>query len=495
MPSLVPTIAVLLTLVPTLAAGAQEGAFGALEGTVHERSSVRSPRLATVSVRRIEPDTGFVTTTRPDAQGRYRTDSLPAGRYRVRIASAALDSLGIAPPSTELRIQGGRVVLADFTLPASAALRDAVCGARLGVGRGAIAGHALDADADGAPLAGGEVVATWLDFSVDQEMRRSMPKRRVMSARTGATGEYHLCGVPTEQWFTVQLRNRGRAGATLTVLITDDEAVMARDFSLSMRSAPSVAELDQLERAAERRGRTVAREELQTVGGAELAGVVRGLSGEPFVGAKVHVRDARTTAVTDSAGRFALTDLPAGTQVLVVRHPGYADAELPVELRAGKRVEQIVLLVRPLTNEAVQTTASLADYEVFDANRRMNTYGQFLTLDEIDKKKHATETVDLFDEILGFSAFGHGANARLVSNTALANGAECTSASVVIQGAEGRKINDVTPRQIAGIEAYSDAAFVPKRFAGTADCGLIVIWLRKPTRQRPNASLRFDGMP
>jgi hypothetical protein len=357
-----------------------------------------------------------------------------------------------------------------------------------------VAGHALNADADGQPLAGAEVVATWLDFPDDRVARRTEPAWRTMSVRTGASGEYRLCGVPTEQWFSVHLRHAERASATVALLVTEDEAVVARDLSLSPSSAPTVAELEALRRPGARQGRD-ARAELQTTGTATLAGTVRGLSGEPFVGAKVHVRDARSAAVTDSAGRFLLTELPAGTQMLVVTHPGYADAEMPVELRPDKRADQIVLLVKPLTNDAVRSIAALAEYEAFDTNRRMNPYGQFLTLDEIDAKKHATETVDLFDEILGFSAFGHGPTARLVSNTALANGAECTSASVVIQGADGRHINDVTPRQIAGIEAYADAAFVPKRFAGEAECGLIVIWLRKPSRPRPNAGLRYDGMP
>ena len=209
------------------------------------------------------------------------------------------------------------------------------------------------------------------------------------------------------------------------------------------------------------------------------------------------MRDARSSARSDSAGRFLLRELPAGTQILVVQHAGYAVTELPVELRPGKRIDQSVLVVRPQTLDDVRMSESALEYEGFDANRRLNPYGQFLTLEQIDQKKNAAETVDLFDDVLGFTAFGHGDSARVVANAALANHPSCSSATVFIQGVEGRRINDVAPRQIAGIEAYSDAEFVPARFASHADCGVIVIWLRKSAPSAPSRgpTLRGNGYP
>jgi hypothetical protein len=180
-----------------------------------------------------------------------------------------------------------------------------------------------------------------------------------------------------------------------------------------------------------------------------------------------------------------------------VRQPGYALAEHPVELRPGASVDKPVLLVRPPKLEPIEMTAADADVEAFESSRRTNPYGQFLTQDQIDRKKQATETIDLFDDVLGFTALGHGPTARLVSNAALENHRDCSSASVFIQRGEGRRINDVTPGQVAGIEAYADASSVPGRFAGQADCGVIVIWLRTTTRPsaRPAAGLRANGYP
>ena len=402
--------------------------------------------------------------------------------------AAQRDSLG----AIEGTIQG-REMLTGLTARPGKALRDVVCrGERPPDRSAAVAGRAIDADADAdRPLTGAEVQATWMEFRADRSTRRSAATRRVVVAKTGDAGEYRICGVPTETLFTLQLRNEGRASAELTLMIAADEGAVARDLSLSARTAATIAALDSLAGAAGR-DRT-APTELGLVGTAALTGVVRGLSGEPIAGVQVHVRHARSTTATDESGRFVLGDLPAGTQMLLARSPGYTTAELPVELRSGAPVDRPVLLVRPLTLDAIQAT----DLDAFDAMRRTNPYGQFLTQEQIDTKRSATEAVDLFDDLLGFTALGRGPNARLISNMALANHRACSEAKVIVQGKPGRGLNDVKPAQIAGIEAYADDAFVPGRYAGQGDCGVIVIWLRKSTGPTSPAAtgLRANGYP
>jgi hypothetical protein len=207
------------------------------------------------------------------------------------------------------------------------------------------------------------------------------------------------------------------------------------------------------------------------------------------------VRDGRATTVTDSAGRYTLTGLPPGTQLLVVRHLGYPLVEAPVELRAGRSVTRDVLLRRNLVLDSVRVIANRTEYTEFERNRRTHTFGQFLTIEQIDRMK-ATETGDLFLNVLGFSVFGHGSQARIVSNSALARHPECRNATVVVNGLEGGTLNSVAPNQIAGIEAYADETFVPARFEGRSQCGVIVIWLRKaPARVMPRSGLSGNGYP
>ena len=385
-----------------------------------------------------------------------------------------------------------RDVPPELTARSGAARRDVVCrGERLPEHSAAVGGRAIDADADRA-LAGAAVHASWMEFRADRSARRSAATRRVVVAKTGDAGEYRICGVPTETLFTLQLRSEGRASAVLTLMIAAEEGAITRDLSLSARTAPTIAALDSLAGAVGSE-RSAPTGELRLVGTASLTGVVRGLSGEPIAGVQVHVRHARSTTTTDDAGRFVLGDLPAGTQMLVARSPEYTTAELPVELRSGTSVVRPVLLVRPLTLEAIQAT----DLDAFDAMRRTYPYGQFLTPEQIERKKSATEAVDLFDDLLGFTALGRGPNARLISNMALENHRACSEAKVFVQGKPGRGINDVKPGQIAAIEAYADDAFVPARYAGQGDCGVIVVWLRKSTGSTSHAAtaLRANGYP
>jgi hypothetical protein len=207
------------------------------------------------------------------------------------------------------------------------------------------------------------------------------------------------------------------------------------------------------------------------------------------------VRDARSTTVTDSAGRYTLTGLPPGTQVLIVRHLGYPIVEAQVELRPNKVLTRDVLLRRNVVLDSVRVVSTRVEYTEFERNRRTNAFGQFLTADDIDKLK-ATETADLFINVLGFSVFGHGSQARIVSNGALARHPECRSANIVVNELEGATLNSVAPIQIAGIEAYADETFVPARFVGRSECGVIVIWLRKaPPKQMPPSGLSGNGYP
>jgi hypothetical protein len=207
------------------------------------------------------------------------------------------------------------------------------------------------------------------------------------------------------------------------------------------------------------------------------------------------VRDARSSTVTDSAGKFTLTALPPGTQLLVVRHLGYPPAEMPVELRADRSAKRDVLLRRNVVLDSVRVVSTRAEYPEFERNRRTHAFGQFITSEDIDKLK-ASETADLFINVLGFSVFGQGSEARIVSNAALARHPECRSATVVVNGLEGATLNSVAPSQIAGIEAYSDETFVPARFTGRSQCGVIVIWLRKaPARPMPPSGLSGNGYP
>jgi hypothetical protein len=154
--------------------------------------------------------------------------------------------------------------------------------------------------------------------------------------------------------------------------------------------------------------------------------------------------------------------------------------------------------VRDAKADSSESASEVPQHKLFEAHRRAYGFGQFLIFEEIaQKEKSAAETVDLFADMLGFTALGHGADARLISNEALAAQPSCRSAEVVVEGVEGIGINDILPSQVGAIEAYANSQFMPERYAGKAECGLIVIWLRKPPAPRRGSgpTLRGNGYP
>lgn len=475
--------------------GAQSPAVGSLRGVVRERVGTRSVRAATVSVVRVEAESGSTLNARPDAQGQYRFDALAPGRYLVQISSPTLDSLELSLPPRQLLIAAGKTAQFDYTLPSGTELRDAVCqGVRLDEGKVVVAGRALNADTD-KPLPGADVVAAWMHNFIDKATLKIVSQVRGTSVKAGPNGEYRMCGVPSGSTLSLQIQHGGRAGSIVRVAVSDVEGAVVRDLSLSPTTSPSATALDSVARVLSVEGRDSTREELKLVGTAIITGEVRSLTGEPVADADVRVRDAKSTTATDSAGRYTLTGLPAGTQVLVVRHLGYPIVEVPVELRPDKRATRDVLLRRNVVLDSVRVVSTRTESTEFERNRRTNAFGQFLTAEDIDKLK-ATETADLFINVLGFSVFGQGSQARIVSNAALARHPQCRSANVVVNDFEGSDLNSVAPIQIAGIEAYADETFVPARFAGRAECGVIVIWLRKaPPKAMPPMGLSGNGYP
>lgn len=490
---LVPALLVPALLVAPL--GAQSPAAGSLHGTIRERVGTRSARAASVSVVRLESESSATLNARPNDHGEYRFDSLAPGRYLVQVSSPTLDSLDLSLPPQQLRIAAGKPARFDFTLPSGAGLRDAVCqGVHLGEGKVVVAGRALNADTE-KPLPGADVVAAWMHNYIDKTTLKIVSQMRGASVKSGPNGEYRMCGVPSGSMLSLQLQYEGRAGTLVRVSVSDDEGAVVRDLSLSPTTSPSTAALDSVARVLSVEGRDSVREELKLAGTASLTGQVRSLTGEAVADAEVRVRDARSTAVTDSAGRYTLTALPPGTQILVVRHLGYPIVEAQVELRPDKLATRDVLLRRNVVLDSVRVVSTRPEDSEFERNRRTHAFGQFLTADDIDKLK-ATETADLFINVLGFSVFGQGSQARIVSNSALARHPQCRSATIVVNGLEGATLNSVAPIQIAGIEAYADETFVPARFTGRSECGVIVIWLRKaPPKRMPPSGLSGNGYP
>jgi hypothetical protein len=470
---------------------------------------------------RLESDTSVAVSTRVDGRGRFHVDSLPVGHYLVQVSHPTLDSLDMALPGDRLVVADGRTTRSDVVMPSGAVLRDLVCpGVSLGPDKGVIAGRVVDADSDN-PIAGAKVVIAWTAITINRKKQKIEIERRLGDVSTNRLGEYRICGVPADQSLEVQVQHKERVGAAMRLSVSREEGVVVRDFSLSMQFAPTLATLDSLEQLLAARAAAdstifadaanagsvaskvdSAPPELGLTGTALLSGTVRGTSGQPVPRAEVRVRDARAFTTTDDAGRFVLSGLPPGTQVLVVRKLGYALGEIPVDLRPGARREESVRLGRAFALDSVRVLAKRPPLAEFEYNRRTNLFGHFLTLSDIQRSQ-AKKTSDLLSRMGGYVLQGRGRYEKMMAVQPGPPGTvPCRGANVVIDGTEfGWDVNDVQPNQIAGIELYRDASTAPLKYAGKADCGLIVIWLRPGPKRRgwhepkQPAALQYNGYP
>jgi hypothetical protein len=516
------TVAVsVVSLILSGALAAPQSPIGRLEGTVKGTLASRPLGGTQVLLVRLESDTSVAVSARVDARGRFHVDSLPIGHYLVQVSHPTLDSLDMALPSERLVISDGRTTRSDVTLPSGAVLRDMVCpGVALGPDKGVLAGRVVDADTD-APMASAKVVVAWTSISIDRKKHKIETERRSGSAATNRLGEYRLCGVPADQSLEVQVQHKERFGAATRLIVSREEGVVVRDFSMSLRFAPTLAMLDSLEQLLASRasadstiiaqaasvGRAASRAdsaplELALTGTAILSGTVRTTTGQAVPGAEIRVRDAQPFTTTDDVGRFILSGLPTGTQVLVVRKLGYALGEIAVDLRPNARREESVRLRKAFALDSVRVLAKRPPLAEFEYNRRTNMFGHFLTLGDIQRSK-AKKTADLLPLLGGYTQMARG---RYEKNMAVQLGepgsVRCRTANVVIDGTEfGWDVNDVAPNQIAGIELYKDAASAPLKYQSHAECGVIVIWLRPGPRRRgwnepkQPATLQYNGYP
>jgi hypothetical protein len=446
---------------------AQSVASGRIEGAIHDSIHAAPLSGASVLAIRAEPPSasGGATT---DARGRFRIDSLPVGRYMVEFASAMLDSLEIMLPPREVTVVAGRAARVDFALPSGRTLRAAACpGLALPSQTGAVVGRVLDADTD-RPLAGARVVVAWQDVVIDTAtLSSSSVVERTGAVQTDSLGRYRLCGVPTDGWLLVQVQHEGRAGAGIRLLVPDSAGVAVQHLSLSASASSTVA--------AGVAPATDTTEPPPLTGDASVAGVIRGVGGLPLSGAQVRVIGAAGRATSDARGRFALGDLPAGTQVLEVRRIGYLLTQQPVELRAGRTAEQDVRLQRIVTLDSLRVLAQRSRYSEFEAHRKANAFGKFLTAAEVESR-HPYETSDLFRFIPGFKVAGFGIDAKIVSSRGELIGRSCEP-NIVIDGMPYQDINLINPANIGAIEAYRSGQPGPVMYDN--GCGAIIIWSKR----------------
>ncbi|HVZ48641.1 MAG TPA: carboxypeptidase-like regulatory domain-containing protein [Gemmatimonadaceae bacterium] len=171
-----------------------------------------------------------------------------------------------------------------------------------------------------------------------------MVEARRRSVLTGADGRFRLDGIPPAR-YTVVARKVGHLPDQARVVVENSRGVEVRlqlgAFAYRLNASVTVA---------------------QQTG---LRGVVSDTGLRALADALVRIRGTPFTATSDTAGRFRI-DLPPGSYVATIAHPGFRTQTLSVELPADEGRNIAALLepaARPMTNREAAA--------VFDLDRRI----------------------------------------------------------------------------------------------------------------------------
>jgi hypothetical protein len=470
---------VLLFLLTATAANAQGSVFslGVAAGVVFDSLTMRPLAAATVQFRRQGAATDATGRTlysaRSDDRGRYRLDSLPAGRYIAGFFHEMLDSLGLDAPLREVQV-GTRSATIDFAIPSARTIATTLCGrAAVSDSTGMLIGFVRSART----LAGAtdaNVFIRWTRVIIDRQ--RVAIEHPEAESRARDNGWYALCNVPIGLPVQIAAASGDDSSGAVEVLAQGlgvtrvdlyvGEAEPVRSDSVRVQ-ADSVAPDSALRR-----------------GPARLTVRVRNSLGQPVAGARVSVAGSPARALTNERGTVGLVDLPSGSRMLEVRALGFVPVREQVQLLHGvdANTSDVTLTNLGAYLDTVRVTARRVfsrDVTGFERRRRAGL-GRYFDRADIDRKI-LFRVSDLFQGIpavtLQQTTFGE--NLVLMRGTF---GGLCQPA-VFMDGLRfgATDLDFLTmPQEIEAVEVYVRASEAPGQFTDVRyGCGTIVLWTRR----------------
>jgi hypothetical protein len=472
--------AVLPLLLLVCAAGslrAQQGATARLEGFVID--SVHDGMLSgmRVSARRLDAVDTATRTTYSDPRGRYQLD-LPPGRYAVSFASTLLDSLeyGVAPVVVTVPL-GALPTRVDLATPSGTTLRAVACpGTGLKRWTGALLGVVTDAETQ-RPLEGAEVFVAWNEQAIDSTSRDIVNKRRVEHVVTNASGQYRMCGLPTDERLNVQIGYRGAVGPVAIVLVSDEIGVRVRNVAVRSQvgSTDNLSRVQQINVEPPRPGRST------------VAGKITRPDGQPVAGAQLRLLGGVVTSRSNEQGEYSLGGLPEGQHELEVRHLGYGLVRRTITLRDGETVRENIALERVVSLDSVKVVAHRMSYPEFEKNRARFYRGTFMDADEIAKRGFRTLPL-LVQSTHGFrTQLQSRGRVGLQSlylhrcNYGSAGVERLDPLNLVIDNMEHMDFSDVEFPIVEAVEIYADGENAPWKYSRA--CSVIVVWTKRSAKR------------
>lgn len=223
---------------------------------------------------------------------------------------------------------------------------------------------------------------------------------------------------------------------------------------------------------------------------AVLVGMTRDSAGVPVSNVEVWIRGTDLYTHTNEIGGFRIAGAPAGSVKVSMRRVGFEQANVDLELRAG-RIDSLVVqltsltpMLDPMKAEADALARSkelLAGF--WDRRKRGN--GHFMTRDEIIQK-NAQDFSDIVRSLPGVTITSINGRRQVRFSRAPTLRGDCPPLYFVdnirLENASGEEF---PPGDIEALEVYNGSANIPPQFQPRAvarekTCGVIVVWTRLP---------------
>jgi hypothetical protein len=395
-------------------------------------------------------------TANTDSLGRF-TLVADARISKVTVYHEALDEIGFGALVAERPADASRWTDVTVAIPSMETIWDAVCGEPRpdGENGGVLIGSTRLPD-DRTRVGGAGIRVQW---------EAVLPRTRLLQleerdAVSDSTGSFAICGVPNVGELAMIALSTEYASSALRVSLT--ERPLRR---VDVVMAPSDGPIDRWP---------------------TLTGRVIGGDLQPIAGAIVTIDGVDSAAVTDSAGRFTMAQVPPGSRMLSAEAGGFVSGTQQVDVLYADTPEVMVPLQRGLTIAGLEGFAVTErrvirrDREEFELRRRegLATYVDTVQIREAGSLRAALEVVPGLEvttapdqtDSARFAVFGRGRNLGVTS----------CQANILLDGfpATLDELHSVAVDQFAAVEIYRSASFAPARFAELAesDCAMLLFW-------------------
>lgn len=435
---------------PPRAASALRAAPDTVRGVVFD--SVSNVPLAEAVVL-AEPGGATVST---DSLGRF-TLVADARIAKVTVYHEALDEIGFGALVAERPAEATRWDGFTVAIPSMETIWDAVCGEPRPAGEngGVLIGSTRLPD-DRTRVGGAGIRVQW---------EAVLPRTRLLQleerdAVTDSTGSFAICGVPNVGELALIALSTEYASSALRVSLTDRPL---RRVDVVM--APSDGPIDRWP---------------------TLVGRVIGMDLQPIAGAVISIDGVDSAAVTDSAGRFTMSQVPPGSRMLSAEAGGYVSGTQQVDVLFADTPEVVVPLASGLSIAGLEGFAVTErrvirrDREEFELRRRegLATYVDTIQIREAGSLRAALEAVPGLEittpsgetDEAKFAVYGRGRSL----------GVNSCQATMLLDGfpATLEELHSVAVNQLAAVEIYRSVAYAPDRYAAFAEseCVLLLFW-------------------